>query len=143
MFKHRHTSLRKANARYVLSPTLVGSCVLIDLLADNSDWPECSAKQLELPKQRAPLVSNSSEFAQISPRYERAADPDALLARFPIKRDALLTRHAFRIDLTRKSAVHSPITCFCIGSRPENLQLTPRGASPRWIHVACGLRSAG
>ncbi|MGB2905356.1 MAG: hypothetical protein WBB96_18445, partial [Candidatus Dechloromonas phosphoritropha] len=51
--------------------TLVDSCVLMDVLADDPVWADWSLDQLERLGQRGPLVINPLILAEISPRYER------------------------------------------------------------------------
>lgn len=85
--------IREPDARYSLpSPaagTLVDSCILIDVLADDPQWCEGSLQQLERCAQRGPLVINPLILAEISPRFERAADLEAELAGLPLVRQAL------------------------------------------------------
>ena len=46
---------REPDARYLLPPTLVDSCVLIDVLANDPNWAEWSLEKLDLLGQQAPL----------------------------------------------------------------------------------------
>ncbi len=128
--------VREPDVRYLLSPTLVDSCVLIDVLANDADWAEWSLEQLDLLGQQAPLVINPIILAEISPRFERAADLDAVLAQLPIKREALpwdaafLAGQAFKIYRTAKGAKRSPMPDFYIGAHAlvENMRLLTRDA---------------
>ena len=96
-------AVREPDARYLLAPTLLDSCMLIDVLANDPDWAEWSLDKLELPRQQAPLVVNSFILADISFRFERAADVDAALQLLLITREALpwdaacLAGQAFKI----------------------------------------------
>lgn len=64
------------DARYLVQQsaraTLVDSCVLIDVLADDPQWADWSLDQLEACAARAPLVINPLILAEISPRFARA-----------------------------------------------------------------------
>jgi len=130
------TEVREPNARYRVSPTLVDSCVLIDVLANDADWAEWSLEQLDLLGQHAPLVINPIILAEISPRFERAADLDAVLLRLPIKREALpwdaafLAGQAFKIYRTAKGTKRSPMPDFYIGAHAlvGNMRLLTRDA---------------
>ena len=81
--------VREKDARYLLAPTLVDSCVLIDVLANDPDWAEWSLEKLDALGQQAPLVINPLILAEISPRFAKATDLDAALQQLPIKREAL------------------------------------------------------
>lgn len=119
--------LREPDARYLLAPTLVDSCVLMDVLANDPDWAEWSLQMLDLLGQQAPLVINPIILAEISPRFDRAADLDATLSQLPIKRETLpwdaayLAGQAFKIYRTargdqEKSLKRSPMPDFYIGA---------------------------
>lgn len=128
--------VREPDARYLVSPTLVDSCVLIDVLANDPKWAEWSLEQLDLLGQQAPLVINPIILAEVSPRFERAADLDAVLAQLPIKREALpwdaafLAGQAFKIYRTAKGAKRSPMPDFYIGAHAlvGNMRLLTRDA---------------
>ena len=128
--------VREPDVRYLLSPTLVDSCVLIDVLANDADWAEWSLEQLDLLGQQAPLVINPIILAEVSPRFERAADLDAVLGQLPIKREALpwdaafLAGQAFKIYRTVKGAKRSPMPDFYIGAHAlvGNMRLLTRDA---------------
>ena len=127
---------REPDARYLLAPTLVDSCVLIDVLADDPNWAEWSLEKLDLLGQQAPLVINPIILAEISPRFDRAADLDAALQNLPIKREALpwdaayLAGQAFKIYRTAKGAKRSPMPDFYIGAHAlvGNMRLLTRDA---------------
>ena len=96
-------AVQEPDARYLLASTLIDSCMLIDVLANDPDWAEWSLDKLELPRQQAPLVINPFIQAEISFRFERAAEVDAALQLLPIKRETLpwdaayLAGQAFKI----------------------------------------------
>ena len=88
-------AVREPDARYLLAPTLLDSCMLIDVLANDPDWAEWSLDKLELPRQQAPLVINPFIQAEISFRFERAAEVDAALQLLLITRKASLWDAAY------------------------------------------------
>ena len=129
--------MREPDARYLVAPTLVDSCVLIDVLANDPDWAEWSLEKLDLLGQQAPLVINPLILAEISPRFARAADLDAALQQLPIKREALpwdaayLAGQAFKIYRLTKGSKTSPMPDFYIGAHAliNHLQLLTRDAA--------------
>ena len=118
----RHV-VREPDARYLTQPTLVDSCVLIDVLADDPHWANWSLDQLEALGSQGPLVINPIILAEISPRFERASDLDAALSLLPLKREALLwdaaflAGQAFKIYRLSKGVKHSPMPDFYIGAQ--------------------------
>ena len=128
--------VREPDARYLLAPTLVDSCVLIDVLANDPDWADWSLEKLDALGQQAPLVINPIILAEISPRFDRADDLDAALRKLPIKREALpwdaayLAGQAFKIYRTAKGAKRSPMPDFYIGAHAlvGNMRLLTRDA---------------
>ena len=128
--------VREPDARYLLAPTLVDSCVLIDVLANDPDWAEWSLEKLDLLGQQAPLVINPIILAEVSPRFEKAADLDAALRILPIKREALpwdaayLAGQAFKIYRSAKGNKRSPMPDFYIGAHAlvGNMRLLTRDA---------------
>jgi len=117
---------REPSARYLLPPqrtaTLVDSCVLIDVLADDPHWVEWSLAQLERCAQQGPLVVNPIILAEISPRFECPADLDAALAGLPLQRDALpwdaafLAGQAFKLYRQLQGQKSAPLPDFYIGA---------------------------
>jgi predicted nucleic acid-binding protein len=128
--------VRELDARYLMQPTLVDSCVLTDVLANDPDWAEWSLEKLDLLGQQAPLVINPIILAEISPRFDRAADLDAALQILPIKRETLpwgaayLAGQAFKIYRTADGAKRSPMPDFYIGAHAlvGNMRLLTRDA---------------
>ena len=129
-------ALREPDARYMIAPTLVDSCVLMDVLANDPDWADWSLGKLDLLGQQAPLVINPIILAEISPRFDRALDLDAALQMLPIKREALpwdaayLAGQAFKIYRTANGAERSPMPDFYIGAHAlvGNMRLLTRDA---------------
>ena len=128
--------MQEADARYLLASTLVDSCVLIDVLANDADWSEWSLEKLDLLGRQAPLVINPIILAEISPRFDRAADLEAALSQLPLKREALpwdaayLAGQAFKIYRTASGAKRSPMPDFYIGAHAivGNMRLLTRDA---------------
>ena len=136
-------SVREPDAGYLSNAlplgTLVDSCVLIDVLADDPRWADWSLDQLEHAGQQAPLIINPLILAEISPRFERVADLEAALAGLPLVRQplpwdaAFLAGQAFKVYRMARGAKTSPMPDFYIGAHAlvENLQLLTRDA-PRY-----------
>lgn len=116
-------ALREPNADYVAMPaTLVDSCVLIDVLADDPKWADWSIDQLDQLGSQAPLVINPLILAEISPRFERAADLESALSVLPLKREplpwdaAFLAGQAFKAYRSQRGNKTSPLPDFYIGA---------------------------
>ncbi|MBL8432624.1 MAG: type II toxin-antitoxin system VapC family toxin, partial [Dechloromonas sp.] len=104
------------------SATLVDSCVLIDVLADDARWADWSLDQLDRMAARGPLVINPLILAELAARYERAADLEVALAGLPLAREplpwdaAFLAGQAFRVYRLAAGAKTSPMPDFYIGA---------------------------
>ncbi|HET6632329.1 MAG TPA: type II toxin-antitoxin system VapC family toxin [Rhodanobacteraceae bacterium] len=108
------------------TPTLVDSNVLIDVLADDPHWAEWSLAHLDQLGREAPLAINPLILAELSPRFERAAELEKALAGLPLKREplpwdaAFLAGQAFKLyRATRGSTAgraRSPLPDFYIGA---------------------------
>jgi predicted nucleic acid-binding protein len=129
------------SARYLVQAlprvTLVDSCVLIDVLADDPQWATWSLDQLEACAAIAPLVINPFILAEISPRFERASDLEAALAGLPLVREALpwdaafLAGQAFKVYRQAQGSKTSPMPDFYIGAHAlvGQMQLLTRDAA--------------
>ncbi len=133
---------REPDARYLQAPatatgTLVDSCVLIDVLADDPQWADWSIAHLERCAQQGPLFINPLILAEISPRFETAADLEATLSGLPLQRQALpwdaafLAGQAFKLYRQQRGAKTSPMPDFYIGAHAwvSRLQLLTRDAA--------------
>ena len=132
---------REPDVRYLLRPiprgTLVDSCVLIDVLANDPQWADWSLDQLERCAADAPLLINPLIVAELSPRFERANDLEAALAGLPLVREALpwdaafLAGQAFKVYRQSAGTKTSPMPDFYIGAHAlvGNLQLLSRDAA--------------
>ena len=133
---------RAPDPRFVATPapTLVDSNVLIDVLADDPKWVDWSLDQLDRLGREAALVINPLILAELSPRFERAADLESALAGLPLKREALpwdaafLAGQAFRAYRSAAGATtgraRSPLPDFYIGAHAlvSGLRLLTRDA---------------
>jgi predicted nucleic acid-binding protein len=128
---------QEPSARYIVVPTLVDSCILIDVLADDPRWADWSITQLEQLASQAPLVINPLILAEISPRFERASDLEAALAGLPLVRQplpwdaAFLAGQAFKIYRQQKGVKTSPMPDFYIGAHAlvSGMRLLTRDAA--------------
>ncbi|GHC98136.1 DNA-binding protein [Pseudorhodoferax aquiterrae] len=129
------------DARYLAPPaTLIDSNVLIDVLADDPQWADWSLEQLARLGDEAALVINPLVLAELSPRFERAAELEAALAGLPLRRDALpwdaafLAGQAFRayraVPGAADGRARSPLPDFYIGAHATvaGLRLLTRDA---------------
>ena len=106
--------------------TLVDSNILIDVLADDPQWADWSLDQLDALGQQAPLLINPLILAELSPRFERAAELEAALAALPLRREplpwdaAFLAGQAFRAYRGApggsQGRARSPLPDFYIGA---------------------------
>ena len=131
---------REPDARYLRRPnsrgTLVDSCILIDVLANDPRWADWSVDQLDRQGQAGPLIINPIILAEISPRFETANDLEAALTGLPLTREALpwdaafLAGQAFKIYRKAMGAKTSPMPDFYIGAHAlvGQLQLLTRDA---------------
>jgi hypothetical protein len=131
----------EADARYLVNAlprgTLVDSCVLIDVLADDPVWAEWSLDQLERCAALGPLLINPLILAEISPRFERASDLEVALAGLPLVKAALpwdaafLAGQAFKVYRQSQGLKTSPMPDFYIGAHAlvGQLQLLTRDAA--------------
>ena len=147
-------SAREPSARYLLPlaprATLVDSCVLIDVLADDPQWADWSLSQLERCGHQGALLINPIILAEISPRFECADDLEAALSGLPLLREALpwdaafLAGQAFKAYRQLQVTKTSPMPDFYIGAHAlvANLQLLTRDSAryrryfPRLVLVA-------
>lgn len=95
---------------------------MIDVLANDQRWAGWSLDRLEALGNQAPLVINPLILAELSPRFERAADLEQALVGLPLRRDALpwdaafLAGQAFKAYRTQHGIKTSPLPDFYIGA---------------------------
>jgi predicted nucleic acid-binding protein len=142
--------VREPDARFLMPATLVDSCVLIDVLADDPTWADWSIQKLEALGGQAPLVINPLILAEISPRFARASDLEAALDILPLQKQALpwdaafLAGQAFKVYRQAKGMQRSPMPDFYIGAHAllSGMRLLTRDAKryrtyfPK-LHVVC------
>ena len=133
--------VREPDIRYLATarpvPTLVDSCILIDVLANDAQWADWSLDQLARLGSRAALVINPIILAEVSPRFERAADLEAALVDLPLVREALpwdaafLAGQAFKVYRQSQGAKTSPMPDFYVGAHAlvGGMQLLTRDAA--------------
>jgi predicted nucleic acid-binding protein len=150
----RVNEVREPDPRFLMPATLVDSCVLIDVLADDPTWADWSIQKLEALGGQAPLVINPLILAEISPRFARASDLEAALDVLPLQKQALpwdaafLAGQAFKVYRQVKSKgvgmQRSPMPDFYIGAHAllSGMRLLTRDAKryrtyfPK-LHVVC------
>jgi predicted nucleic acid-binding protein len=116
------TTLRELDTRYLAAPTLVDSCILIDVFSNDVKWAQWSIDQLVELGSQSPLVINPIILAEISARFERATDLEQALALLPIRKDplpwdaAFLAGQAFRVYRRKTGQKRSPMPDFYIGA---------------------------
>jgi predicted nucleic acid-binding protein len=74
---------------------LVDSNVLLDIATEDPTWFEWSARALERAADETTLVINPIIFAEVSVRFERIEDLDAVLSPKVFRREALPYEAAF------------------------------------------------
>jgi predicted nucleic acid-binding protein len=129
--------LHEPDARYFHQPTLVDSCILIDVFSNDARWASWSIDKLDELGAQAPLVINPIILAEISVRFERAVDLENVLAQLPIKKEplpwdaAFLAGQAFRIYRRKQGQKTSPMPDFYIGAHAlmGNMRLLTRDPS--------------
>lgn len=124
---------REPDPRYLVGAlprgTLVDSCVLIDVLANDPIWADWSLNALERCASLGPLVINPLILAEISPRFERASDLESALAGLPLVKAALpwdaafLAGQAFKVYRLSQGLKTSPMPDFYIGAHALVAQL--------------------
>lgn len=132
---------REPGAHYLRTaqplPTLVDSCILIDVLANDAKWADWSLDQLARLGSQAALVINPIILAEVSPRFERAADLEIALAELPLVREGLpwdaafLAGQAFKVYRQSQGTKSSPMPDFYIGAHAlvAGMQLLTRDAA--------------
>ena len=126
-------SAREPDPRYLVRSmprgTLVDSCVLIDVLANDPTWADWSLNQLERCAAFGPLLINPLILAEISPHFERASDLEVALAGLPLVKAALpwdaafLAGQAFKVYRLSSGLKSSPMPDFYIGAHALVAQL--------------------
>jgi predicted nucleic acid-binding protein len=101
---------------------LVDSNVLIDLFVRDSDWYGWSSQALATAAETSRIVINPIVYAEISVRFTRIEELDALLTQTTIAREplpyeaAFLAGKAYFAYRNLRGAKHSPLPDFFIGA---------------------------
>ncbi|MDA8370724.1 MAG: hypothetical protein M0026_12790 [Nocardiopsaceae bacterium] len=102
--------------------TLVDSCVLLDILGEDSTWRRWSENALAEAADEGLIVINPIIYAEVSVRYARIEDVDAALPPGDFHREELpyaagfLTGKAFLTYKRRGGNKQSPLADFYIGA---------------------------
>lgn len=105
-----------------MSAVLVDSNVLLDVLTEDSDWYEWSARALEDAAESSVLVVNPLVYAEVSVRFETIEEledalPTSLLRREPLPWEgAFLAGKCFLAYRRRGGGGRSPLPDFYIGA---------------------------
>jgi predicted nucleic acid-binding protein len=105
-----------------VSPVLVDSTVLIDLMSENEAWFAWSAAALEAAADRARLIINAVIYAEVSVGFNRIEDVESALPTSLIEREAIpfeaafLAGKAFMTYRRRGGVKQAPLPDFLIGA---------------------------
>jgi predicted nucleic acid-binding protein len=105
-----------------VTPVLVDSNVLLDILGDDQQWGDWSAAAVAAAADEAQLVINPVIYAEVSVRYPRIEDLDDTLRPEVFRRDGLPYPAAFLagkayVDYRRRGGTRtSPLPDFLIGA---------------------------
>jgi len=119
-----------------VSPTLVDSNVLLDVITEDAEWFDWSAAALARAADTSPLVINPIVYAEVAARFARIEDLEEALPREYYERRALpwdaafLAGQCFVKYRRRGGARRSPLPDFYIGAHAavEGLTLLTRDA---------------
>jgi len=105
--------------------TLVDTNVILDLVTNDPDWSGWSIAQLEEEALKGPLCINDVVYAELSVRYTRIEDLEAML-------DAA----AIEVARTRGTRFSSPARSSCstasrAGHEPESFRIFLSAPTPR------------
>lgn len=121
----------------MMKPVLVDSCIVIDLLAEKSDWYEWSLAQLIALRASGALAINQIIYAELSSGYDTPAEAERALAPFGFIQlsqpweAAFLAGAAYRTYRQRGGKRRSPLPDFYIGAHAATsaLRLLTRDAA--------------
>lgn len=75
--------------------TLVDTNILLDIVTDDPVWADWSIRQLEAAAVNGPLIINAVVYAELSVRFTRIEELDALLAEAGIQMSDILRAALF------------------------------------------------
>jgi predicted nucleic acid-binding protein len=100
--------------------TLVDSNVLLDVITRDRTWQAWAENALREAAERSTLAINPIVFAEVSTKFDRIEDVDAVLAEFarePLPYEAgFLAGKAFLTYRRRGGATRSPMPDFYVGA---------------------------
>lgn len=100
--------------------TLVDTNVLLDIITSDESWGDWSASALRKAAEHSALAINPIIFAEVSMKFARIEDADAVLADFvrePLPYEAgFLTGKAFLAYRKRGGTKRSPMPDFYVGA---------------------------
>ncbi len=105
-----------------MTPVLVDSNVIFDVLKPGSEWQAWSESALSRAASRGLVLVNPMVYAEISARFERASEVDHLLEQVGLGRDdlpwsaAFLAGRAYQAYRKRGGERRSPLPDFFIGA---------------------------
>lgn len=105
-----------------MTPVLVDSNVILDVLTDDPEWAGWSAEQLQECADEAVLVMNPLVYAEVSVGFERIEELEDTLSKDWFHREVLpweaafLAGKAFLAYRRRSGARRSPLPDFYIGA---------------------------
>jgi predicted nucleic acid-binding protein len=112
-----------------MKPVLIDSCIIIDLIADKSDWYDWSLAQLVSLHEAGPLAINQIIFAEISSGYDTPAAFRRAIEAFELMQlslpweAAFLAGAAYRTNRQRGGNRRSPLPDFYIGAHAATSEL--------------------
>lgn len=116
--------------------TLVDSNVLLDIITQDEQWAAWSESALRNAAEHSVLAINPIIFAEVSMKFARIEDADAVLADFarePLPYEAgFLTGKAFLAYRKRGGTKRSPMPDFYVGAHAlvARMALLTRDAAP-------------
>ena len=105
-----------------MTPVLVDSNVIFDILREDPEWREWSETALRRAAAEAPVLVNPIVYAEISARFDRAEEVDRLLEEGGLEREdlpwpaAFLAGRAHQAYRRRGGERRSPLPDFFIGA---------------------------
>lgn len=102
--------------------TLVDSCVLLDVLTDDPEWADWSAKAIATAQREGQAVINPLIYAEVSGGFNKVEELDAILPATEIERldlpyeAAFLAGKAFAVYKRRGGQKRAPLPDFYIGA---------------------------
>lgn len=112
-----------------MKPVLIDSCIIIDLLAEKSDWYAWSLAQLIAQRAAGSLAINQIIYAELSSGYDTPAEAERALSPFDFIQlslpweAAFLAGAAYRTYRQRGGNRRSPLPDFYIGAHAATSEM--------------------